>query len=177
MGLPASRARGRAPHGGHRLQVSHGLSVNDYEALELLAHAEGRRLRRVDLANALQLTRLRRDPPAGRPGGQGLVRKQACSTDGRVSYAELTKAGRRRLEEASSGHTAMVTALFEERYTAQELALLAELLPGSRVAAEALVAHSSCAIVDGATNSPGAKRIVGEPLLCPRDRKGLNGKN
>ena len=59
---------------------------------------------------------------------QGLVRKKACSSDGRVTYAVLTKAGRRRLEQASSAHTAAVTALFEEHYTPKELALLAELL-------------------------------------------------
>ena len=38
------------------LQAEHGLTVNDYEALLLLSRAEDGRLRRVDLADGLQLT-------------------------------------------------------------------------------------------------------------------------
>jgi DNA-binding MarR family transcriptional regulator len=111
-----------------KLQVAHGLTVNDYEALSLLARAEGSCMRRVDLANALQLSASGVTRLLDGLEEQGLVRKKACSTDGRVTYAVLTKAGRRRLDQASSAHTAVVTALFEEHYTPKELALLAELL-------------------------------------------------
>jgi DNA-binding MarR family transcriptional regulator len=110
------------------LHLAHGLTVNDYEALALLARAEGHHMCRVDLAKELHLT----------PSGvtrlldgleeQGLVRKQACATDARVCYAVLTKAGRKRLEQASSAHMAVIRSLFEERYTARELTLLADLL-------------------------------------------------
>ena len=34
----------------------HGLTLNDYEVLLLLSHAEGRRMRRVDLAQTVVLT-------------------------------------------------------------------------------------------------------------------------
>ena len=111
-----------------KLQVAHGLSVNDYEALALLARAEGKCMRRVDLANSLQLTASGVTRLLDGLEEQGLVRKKACTTDGRVTYAVLTKAGHRRLEEASSAHTATIRALFEEHYSPQELALLAELL-------------------------------------------------
>jgi DNA-binding MarR family transcriptional regulator len=111
-----------------QLQAGHGLTVNDYEALVLLARAEAGHMRRVDLADALQLT----------PSGvtrlldgleqQGLVKKLGCPVDGRVTYAALTTKGRRKLEQAATEHGAAIRVLFEERYTQQELALLAELL-------------------------------------------------
>jgi DNA-binding MarR family transcriptional regulator len=111
-----------------KLQISHGLTVNDYEALALLARADGNQLRRVDLAKELQLTASGVTRLLDGLEEQGLVRKKACSTDGRVCYAELTSAGRRTLEQASSVHVTTIRTLFEERYTAKELALLADLL-------------------------------------------------
>lgn len=111
-----------------QLQVAHGLTVNDYEALVLLARAEGNHMRRVDLAQALQLTASGITRLLDGLEEQGLVKKKACNTDGRVTYAVLTKAGRKRLEQATGAHTAAVRALFEERYTRKELAVLAELL-------------------------------------------------
>jgi len=39
-----------------QLQADHGLTVNDYEALLVLSHAEGKQTRRTDLAQELQLT-------------------------------------------------------------------------------------------------------------------------
>src|SRR6476661_3504272 len=38
------------------LQEAHGLTINDFEALLVLAHAEGGRLKRVELARTLLLT-------------------------------------------------------------------------------------------------------------------------
>ena len=111
-----------------RLQVAHGLTVNDYEALMLLARAEGNLMRRVDLAKELQLTASGVTRLLDGLEAQGLVSKKACVSDGRVTFAVLTRAGQKRLEQASSAHTAVIRTLFEERYTAKELALLAELL-------------------------------------------------
>jgi DNA-binding MarR family transcriptional regulator len=110
------------------LQAEHGLTVVGYEALLLLSRAEGAAMRRVDLAEGLGLT----------PSGvtrlldglerQGLVAKGACAADARVSYAVLTDAGRERLDAASCSHVGSVRALFEERYTSEELETLAALL-------------------------------------------------
>ena len=111
-----------------KLQISHGLTVNDYEALALLARAKGNQLRRVDLAKELQLTASGITRLLDGLEQNGLVRSKACSTDGRVSYAELTSAGLRTLEQASVVHMTTIRTLFEERYTAQELSLLADLL-------------------------------------------------
>jgi DNA-binding MarR family transcriptional regulator len=110
------------------LEDTHGLSVTAYEALLLLARADEQLLRRVDLAEGLGLS----------PSGvtrlldglerQGLVGKRTCASDARVTYAALTDAGRRRLEDSSRSHTATIEAVFAERYEAGELATLAELL-------------------------------------------------
>jgi DNA-binding MarR family transcriptional regulator len=110
------------------LQSEHGLSLNDYEALELLARADGRRLKRVDLARRLLLT----------PSGvtrllegleeAGLVVRASCPEDLRVTYAQLTDAGAERLEAASCGHVASIRAVLEEHLSDEEIEELAELL-------------------------------------------------
>jgi DNA-binding MarR family transcriptional regulator len=110
------------------LRSKHGLSVNDYEALLLLSRAGGNQMRRVDLAERLQLTasgvtRLLEGLERHR-----LVEKATCAGDGRVTYAVLTEAGRRKLAEASSSHADSIEGMFEGRYTRAELATLAELL-------------------------------------------------
>ena len=120
-----------------QLQSEHGLTVNDYEALLLLSRAEDGQLRRVDLADGLQLT------PSGvtrlLDGLEklGLVCKGTCTSDARVTYAVITDPGRKKLEDASCGHTSLIRTLFEERFSQQELHQLSELvgrLPGAESA-------------------------------------------
>ena len=111
-----------------QLQGEHGLTVTEYEALLLLSRAEHESLRRVDLADGLQLTasgvtRLLDGLEAGR-----LVDKATCSTDARVTYAVLTAEGRSKLRSASCSHEASVRAFFEERFSCEELETLASLL-------------------------------------------------
>jgi DNA-binding MarR family transcriptional regulator len=111
-----------------RLVTEHGLTINDYEALLHLSHAEGGELRRVDLAERLMLT----------PSGvtrlldglerDGWVCKGSCESDARVTYAVLTDAGRERLESAGRTHVGQIREIFEERYSAGELETLVELL-------------------------------------------------
>ena len=115
------------------LQEEHGLTLNDYEALLVLSRAEGRRMKRVDLARRLLLT----------PSGvtrlleglerAGLVERAACDSDLRVTYAQLTDDGVAKLDAASCGHEGSVRTLFEEHFTAEELEALAgalDRLPG-----------------------------------------------
>jgi DNA-binding MarR family transcriptional regulator len=119
-----------------RLVTDHGLTINDYEALLHLSHAEQGALRRVDLAERLMLT----------PSGvtrlldglerDGWVTKAQCSTDARVTYAVLTDEGRERLESAARTHIGQIGEIFEQRFTAEELETLADLLgrlPGGPV--------------------------------------------
>ena len=111
-----------------RLQAEHGLTINDYEALYVLADADGSRLKRIELARRLLLT----------PSGvtrllegleqAGLVERVACPSDLRVAYALLTEAGAAKLREASCTHVASIRALFEEHLSQDEINTLAEKL-------------------------------------------------
>jgi DNA-binding MarR family transcriptional regulator len=105
-----------------------GLTINDYEALLLLARAEGERLRRTDLVQNLQLTASGVTRLLDGLECAGLVEKAQCESDARVTYAVLTDAGRTRLKDASCSHVAAIRELFESRYSDAELQTLADLL-------------------------------------------------
>ena len=111
-----------------QLLAEHDLTINDYEALLVLAHADGHRLRRTDLAQSLQLTASGVTRLLDGLERAGHVCKAQCANDARVIYAVLTEAGEAKLRAASCSHAAAVEALFGERYEAGELAALVELL-------------------------------------------------
>ena len=58
----------------------------------------------------------------------GYVDKAACPSDARVTYAVLTEDGLDKLRSAADVHVAGIRAKFAERYTDEELTVLAELL-------------------------------------------------
>jgi len=111
-----------------RLLAEHGLTVNDFDVLVQLADAPEHALRRVDLADRVVLT----------PSGitrlleglerSGFVCKRRCDSDARVTYAQLTDSGLRKLKEASATHLADVDDMFGGHFSADELDTLAELL-------------------------------------------------
>jgi DNA-binding MarR family transcriptional regulator len=120
------------------LLAEHGLTLKDYEALLRLSRAEEGRMRRVDLADELLLTASGVTRLLDGLEAAGYVERAACSVDRRVVYAVLTDAGREKLEAASDSHLAEIQALFEERFSREELEQLAELLerlPGAEHAA------------------------------------------
>jgi DNA-binding MarR family transcriptional regulator len=111
-----------------RLEAQHGLTLSDYDVLVQLYHAPEQALRRVDLARTVLLTasgitRLLDGLERG-----GWVEKKACTTDARVSYAKLTKAGCTKFEEASTSHRADIEELFGSNFSAGERKQLGELL-------------------------------------------------
>ncbi|HEX7255037.1 MAG TPA: MarR family transcriptional regulator [Gaiellaceae bacterium] len=110
------------------LQARHGLTINDYEALQILSCADGHRMKRVDLARRLVLT------PSGvtrlLAGLErvGLVERTACPIDLRVAYAQLTDAGLAKLREVSCGHEGSVRAVFEKHLSPEEIEQLVDVL-------------------------------------------------
>ena len=106
----------------------HGLTLNDYEVLLHLSRADGRRLRRVDLAESVLLT----------PSGitrlleglerAGYVERAACASDARVTYAQLTDAGETKLRDAAETHVAGIREFFRGRFSKDELEALGGLL-------------------------------------------------
>lgn len=111
-----------------RLRAEHGLSANDFETLLHLSRAEHGALRRIDLAEKLCLT----------PSGvtrlldgleeAGLTGRRDCRSDGRVTYSEITAAGRERLRLASSTHAAVCEELIGAHLSPAELEEVADLL-------------------------------------------------
>jgi DNA-binding MarR family transcriptional regulator len=106
----------------------HGLTLNDYEVLLHLAGAEGRMMRRVDLAEQVLLTASGITRLLEGLEHAGYVEKATCETDARVSYAKLTDDGLGKLREASRTHLAGIEDLFTSRYSDAELELLAAFL-------------------------------------------------
>ena len=111
-----------------QLQREHGLTLNDYEVLLHLEHAEGGRLRRVDLAARVLLTASGITRLLEGLEKAGFVCKENCASDARVTYAKLTDRGAEKLRQARVTHLRGVDELFLERYSGSELATLAELL-------------------------------------------------
>ena len=111
-----------------QLVTDHGLTINDFECLLLLARAEDRRLRRVDLAEQLILTASGVTRLLDGLEREGWVDRADCAADRRVTYAVLTDDGYRTLQEASRTHVADLRNFVEARYSSEELAHLATLL-------------------------------------------------
>jgi len=110
------------------LQREHGLTLNDYEVLLHLSHAEGNRLRRVDLAQRVLLTASGITRLLDGLEQAGFVCKETCASDARVSYAKLTDVGREKLSVAGVTHLRGIDELFVMRYSDEERATLFELL-------------------------------------------------
>jgi DNA-binding MarR family transcriptional regulator len=111
-----------------QLQREHGLTLNDYEVLLHLSHAEGRMMRRVDLAGTILLTAFGITRLLEGLERAGFVRKETCASDARVSYAKLTDTGLQKLREAARTHLRGIDEVFTSRYSGSELETLAELL-------------------------------------------------
>jgi DNA-binding MarR family transcriptional regulator len=110
------------------LVASHGLTINDYGCLLLLSRAGEQGMRRIDLANELQLS------PSGitrlldRLEAQGLVGKGECKEDARVSYAVLTDAGLAKIREAWPEHVEAVERRVAAVLSDEEIQTLRALL-------------------------------------------------
>jgi DNA-binding MarR family transcriptional regulator len=123
-----------------QLLETHGLTLNDFDVLAQLSRGPEYGMKRTELAERVLLT----------PSGitrlldglerAGLVARGECPTDARVTYAVLTDAGREKLREASKTHLAGVRSLLSERFSADELEQLSELLARLPLSAEAICA-------------------------------------
>lgn len=111
-----------------QLVADHGLTINDFECMLLLARADDRRMRRVDLAEQLILTASGVTRLLDGLEKEGWVDRAACASDRRVTYAVLTDEGLAKLRQASKSHVADLRTFFEARYTSEELEQLAALL-------------------------------------------------
>ena len=91
-----------------QLQRDAGLALADYEILVRLSEAPGDRLRMSELAEATLYSRSRLSHAVTRLEGLGWVEREECPGDRRGLFAQLTTAGRSKLEAAAPGHVRAV---------------------------------------------------------------------
>ncbi len=106
----------------------HGLSVNELMVLMHLDQAAGGRLRRVDLADRLELNQSSVTRMLAPMEKVGWVARAEDPRDGRVGYVVLTAAGRRLAREAAKTLAHQATSLFGDLWTEREVETLASLL-------------------------------------------------
>ncbi|GAA4611523.1 MarR family winged helix-turn-helix transcriptional regulator [Saccharopolyspora hordei] len=90
------------------LQLSHDLSIADYEILVRLSESPDQRMRMSELANDVAHSKSRTSHQVRRLEAAGLVRRVECPDDGRGVLAVLTEAGAAKLREAAPVHVASV---------------------------------------------------------------------
>ncbi|SDL13810.1 MarR family winged helix-turn-helix transcriptional regulator [Nonomuraea jiangxiensis] len=98
-----------------------GLSEIDFETVIRLARSPEQRLRMSDLAAQTSLSTSGVTRVVDRLEREGLVRRQACSSDRRASYAVLTEAGLERLESVVPQHLQDIEEWFTGLLGAAEL--------------------------------------------------------
>jgi MarR family 2-MHQ and catechol resistance regulon transcriptional repressor len=90
----------------------HRLSMVEFEVLMRLARSPGSRLRMTDLAGQTSLSTSGVTRVVDRMDRDGLVRREACPSDRRSSYAVITEAGRARLDEVLPEHLELIERWF-----------------------------------------------------------------
>jgi DNA-binding MarR family transcriptional regulator len=132
-----------------QLQQDADLPHTYYEILVRLSEAPGRTLRMSQLASSSLSSRSRLSHAVARLEEAGLVRRRACPTDRRGSFAELTEAGLTRLQEAAAGHVETVRLHLFDHLTAEQQQALRDI-------SDTLVAHLSDAPVWPAADDTGS---------------------
>ena len=102
----------------------HRLSAVEFEVLMRLARSPGTRLRMTDLAGQTSLSTSGVTRVVDRMDRDGLVRREACASDRRSSYAVITTEGRQRLDEVLPGHLSLLQEWFIGQLTPEQLDVL-----------------------------------------------------
>lgn len=126
-----------------RLMGAHGLTLSDYDVLVQLARAPERKLRNIDLARAVVLTRSGVTRLVDGLEKDGLVARSSCPSDKRGTFVSLTDLGLDRLRAATSTHVAGVRELFVKRLGNERVEQMDALLR-SLPAGEACLESRAC---------------------------------
>jgi DNA-binding MarR family transcriptional regulator len=106
------------------LRAEHGLSLQEYVALLILAEAPERRLRMGRLAESLTLSKSGATRLIDRLVGAGLVARASCQSDARGAEALLTEPGLQRLRAAAPTHLRGIAEYFLSAIGAGDLAVV-----------------------------------------------------
>ena len=110
------------------LRERHGFALGDFDVLAQLAEAPRGRLRMCDLAAAVVLSPSGLSRRVDRLERAGLVTRERAERDARSIETRLTPAGKRLLGSLRRTHRGGVKDRFADRFSAEELASLTELL-------------------------------------------------
>ncbi|MEV6842055.1 MarR family transcriptional regulator [Actinoplanes sp. NPDC051411] len=110
----------------------HRLSQVEFEVLMRLARSPGSRLRMTDLAGQTSLSTSGVTRVVDRMDRDGLVRREACASDRRSSYAVITTEGRQRLDEVLPGHLELLQQWFIGQLTPEQLDVLLDAMRAIR---------------------------------------------
>lgn len=107
---------------------SHDLSLNEYEVMVVLSESRDHTVRMSALADELVNSRSRLTHTVRRMESRGLVRREACASDGRGVNCILTPEGYRALVEAAPDHVDSVRRNIFDNLTTAEVRQLGEIL-------------------------------------------------
>jgi DNA-binding MarR family transcriptional regulator len=109
------------------LEAERGLPITFFDVLAQLNQAGGQ-LRMSELADAVLLSRSGVTRLVDRMERAGLVRREACATDRRASYATLTPEGKRAFRQAKPVHLRGIADHFARHLSDEEAKTLAAAL-------------------------------------------------
>jgi DNA-binding MarR family transcriptional regulator len=104
-----------------QLQRDSGMPLAYFEILAVLSESPGRSLRMSELAAMCRSSRSRLSHAVARLEEAGWVRRRACESDKRGSFAELTDTGFKVLAEAAPGHVNAVRETLFDVLTAEQI--------------------------------------------------------
>jgi MarR family 2-MHQ and catechol resistance regulon transcriptional repressor len=112
----------------HLSFMAEGLSDIDFETLIRLARSPEHRLRMSDLAAQTSLSTSGMTRVVDRLEREGLVARQACSSDRRASYAVITETGTDRLHAVIPQHLSDIETWFTGLLSPEQLSVFLDTL-------------------------------------------------
>ncbi len=103
------------------LKADADVSFDDYEVLVHLSEADDQRLRMSDISSRLLHSQSRVTQRVDRLTARGLVMRERCTEDRRVTYAVLTDEGRSLIDAAAPDHVKQVRFHLVDLLDAQEI--------------------------------------------------------
>lgn len=108
-------------HLDRQMQRDSGMPLAYFEILAVLSEMPGRSLRMSELAEMCRSSRSRLSHAVSRLEESGWVKRRACESDKRGSFAELTDAGFKVLEQAAPNHVNAVRQHLFDVLTEEQL--------------------------------------------------------
>jgi DNA-binding MarR family transcriptional regulator len=126
------------------LEQERGLPLSKFEVLLKLAEAPEGRMRMLELAQSVLLSKSGLSRLVDRMEAAGLVRRERCPSDRRGAYAVLTDEGRRVLRRAAPVHLRGIQEHFAGKLDDHEVRVLADALGRVTAAAREDGVHREC---------------------------------